>query len=1145
MTRRPRLARASAATLPAPRRALAPATLLALATLSALVTIGVLTAPAARAQAPWWHLTSNARPYHIPPGGEATLVDQAVNVGDAQSTGTVTISDTLSAGLTVQGVSLYAFSAQVGKLDMSVIPGVCQVSQITASCSTQKPEELALMSPLLPYEEIEMRVRVKADAPGAPGAGHNLEVRGGGIAPQSLSRALHVSSAPVPFGVEDFAMTPEEEGGQTDTQAGSHPFQLTTTFALNQTAEPLRPPALARNLTFKLPPGLIGNATILPQCTDLEFRHVVKGGEENLCPADSAVGVASLTIYEPQNVELASWPVPLFNLVPARGEPARFGFEVASSLVTLDTSVRSGSDYGVNVSTSNISQLAALLSSTVSFWGVPGDPRHDSARGWSCLVGGHWTNTAGRELPCVASAQSKPKPFLALPSSCEGTLQASVQGISWPNAQNPAGASLQGAQASLLQGPFGAPLSLTGCNRLPFGPSIQVSPETHAASTPSGLQVAVRVPQEVDQGAEGLSSSAIKDTSVTLPQGVGLNPAAAAGLGACSEAEVGFQAIAADASALFTPDLPVPFCPQAAKIGTVTFKVPVIEDPLQGSVYLATQNENPFGSLVAIYVVAEDPTSGVLIKLAGEVSLSESGQITTTFKGTPQAPLEEASFSFFGGPRAALSTPAHCGPYTTSASFTPYSGQPPQEASSSFQITEGPGGQPCPPAQLPFSPSLQAGTTSNQAGAFSPLSTTIARADGQQQLQSVSLQMPPGLSGVLAGIPLCPQAQADAGGCSQASRIGSASALAGVGGSPYLVQGGQVFLTEGYGGAPFGLSIVTPAKAGPFDLGEVIVRAKLQIDPLSAQVTVQSDPIPRILKGVPLQIRQVNVRIDRPGFTFNPTDCAQLQIEGSALGAEGASSPLSEPFRAANCSRLSFKPKFRVSTSAHTSKARGASLKVSLSYPEGALGSYANIAKVKVSLPKALPSRLTTLQRACLAKVFDANPQSCPSASAVGHATVKTPLLPVPLKGPAYFVSHGGEAFPDLTIVLEGYGVTVRLVGSTQIKNGITTSTFKAAPDVPFESFTLDLPQGPYSALTANTNLCRSKLIMPSAFTAQNGALYTQQTRISVSGCKRALTRAQKLARALGHCRKAHRRKGARRACQVRARRRFGGRGRR
>jgi uncharacterized repeat protein (TIGR01451 family) len=1122
-------------------------------------------ASSASAATPWWHISTNVRPASIPPGGEGTLIVQAVNLGNAPTSGASTLSDIVPAGMSVQSVSFFAFPKGVGAEDLAA--GNCSVSGQQVSCGTEpteqnlkrllekvfeeppfnKPpfnepplkeiieegkrtelEEKFDVGPLQPYEDLELRIVVKDEGVTA----QNLaEVKGGSAARTTLKRSVPIGAAPS-FGPEEFTMVPEEEGGGVDVQAGSHPYQLSTTFDLNQTADPVRPPALARNLRFTLPPGLVGNATLLPQCSDLDFRHVVTGGYENLCPADTVVGVATVTINEPLHVPLSTQAVPLFNLTPERGEPARFGFEAAQAPVTLDTSVRTGSDYAISVSVNNITQLVNFISSTVTFWGVPGDQSHDSARGWSCLVGGHWTITGGRNLPCQSTSQTAPDPFLTMPSSCSLPFTASVEGVSWPTPGHSEGIPFASRSYSLTD-PFGRSLSVSGCSRLPFSPTIEVQPDVQSASTPTGLSVHVRVPQEVSHGANGLASSSIKDTTVTLPQGVSTDPSGADGLAACGTSEVGFQQIASDGTDLFTSA--PSFCPDATKIGTAEFKVPLIEHPLTGSIYLATQNQNPFGSLIALYIVAEDPISGVLVKLAGEVQLNgATGQITTTFKNAPQAPLEEATFSFFGGDRAPLATPPRCGDYTTVASFTPWSETQPVSTSSTFQIKTGPNGAPC-PSTLPFAPTLDAGMSNIQAGAFSPLSTTISRADGNQDIQTVQLHMPAGLSGVLSGIPLCPEAQANAGTCSPASEIGKTVVSVGLGGDPYSVTGGQVFLTQGYKGAPFGLSIVNPAKAGPFDLGKVIVRAKVEVDPLTAALTVTTDPIPHILQGIPLQIKHVNVTIDRPGFTFNPTNCSAFKFTGTIASVEGASAPVQAPFQITNCAALKFAPKFSASTSGKTSKAKGASLSVKIVYPSAAFGTYSNVAKAKVSLPKQLPSRLTTLQKACTAAVFAQSPANCPADSIVGHAKVITPIVPVPLEGPAYFVSHGGEAFPDLTIVLKGYGITVELVGSTQIKNGVTTTTFKATPDAPFKSFELDFPEGPHSALAANANLCKAKLTMPTELTAQNGHVFKQATQIKVSGC---ITPKQRLSKELKQCRK-KRSKGKRKSCEAQARKRF------
>jgi hypothetical protein len=1109
----------------------------------------------ALAAAPWWHLSSRLQPANIAPGGEGTIVVNALNVGDAPTSGRASVADQLPPGFTVlekEGqpeIEFFSFLYGAGKPANDMGPAnefelvknaqLCNVAEAAvgdrASCHTPVESEFvyklfeafgAHFEHMNPYENLEIRVHVKA--PLTPSSYTNrIEVEGGAAQTLSTTRQIPVTAAPPAFGVEDFSMVPEEEGGEVDSQAGSHPFQLTTTLTFNQTAEPLRPPALPRNLQFELPAGMVGNAQAVPQCSELEFQHLTKG-DTNTCPVDTALGVAAITIDEPENLELVTYPVPLFNLTPARGEPARFGFEVIGSPVVLDTSVRTGSDYGVNVSVSNITQLATFLSSTVTFWGVPGEHSHDSSRGWGCLAGEHWALESHQE--CAPSTQTKPPPFLTLPTSCTSNFQPSVLGVSWPTKAAPEGFRFASFPYT-LKDRFERALGLTGCNQLAFAPSIETKPDVQSGSTPTGLTANVHVPQEVNENPNGLASSNVKDISVTLPEGVSLNPAGADGLEACSESQIGFLG-SSSGVAQFSPTLPGSFCPNASKIATAKITTPLLPNPLEGSVYLAAQNANPFGSLVAMYLVVQDPVSGVLVNLPGEVSLNQgTGQVTATFANNPPLPFENAELHFFGGSRAPLSTPSHCGTYTTQASFTPWSGNAPVSSSSSFQITSGPNGGPC-PGTLPFAPSLAAGSTNIQAGAFTPLSTTITREDGQQNIRSVSLKLPPGFSAIISSITPCPEAQANAGTCGPESLIGHTIVSVGLGGEPYSVTGGQVFLTGPYQGAPFGLSIVNPAVAGPFNLGKVIVRAKLEIDKTTAQAIVTTDPsgpyaIPQILDGIPLQIKHVNVTIDRPGFAFNPTNCSPLSLSGSIASAEGANAPVSAPFQVTNCASLKFTPKFTVQTSGKTSKQYGASLTAKLTYPKGPQGAQANIAKVKVSLPKQLPSRLTTLQKACVAKVYEANPANCPPQSIVGRAKVSTPLLPVPLSGPAYFVSHGGEAFPSLTIILQGDNVTIELVGATSIRKGITTTTFKATPDTPFSSFELTLPEGKFSALAANANLCQneSKLTMPTELQAQNGALVKQTTKISVSGCPKAKAKKAKKKKGKGTTRKGGKKK--------------------
>ena len=1005
---------------------------------------------------------------------DATLIFTAANMGDVDSTGQVTLALKLPPNLSVVEIT------GAGGL-LGFTPLECSTETLSCTYNGITP----------PFEQLQITVEVNLKPGAKSGETSEIAVSGGNARPMKMSRAITVGDTPPAFGAENYEITPEEEGGRVDSQAGSHPFQLTTTLMLNQRDlvnpfsdqyEP-KPVALGKDLVFKLPPGLIGNPTPFPRCTLPQFLESSDFVDE--CPNNTAIGVAAVSILVPGFFPYTTVTVPLFNLTPSTGEPARFGFFVLGVPVFLDTSVRTGGDYGVTVKVSNITQTALFVGSRVTFWGVPGDPRHDNSRGWSCVDDELWQPFSSQG-PCTPAAQHRPPPLLELPTSCTGPLQTTLETDSW-------------AQEKVFHatGPTTPLPAMDGCNALPFSPSLSVSPDSNAGSTPTGLTVGVHVPQEVSLDPEGLGEADVKDTTVALPAGVALNPAAADGLQSCTEAQIALEVHS------------VPTCPDASKVATVEIKTPLLPDALTGEVYLAAQNANPFGSLVALYLVAQDPVSGTLIKVAGEVKPDPvTGQLVSTFKNTPQLPFEDLNLHFFGGSRAPLSSPALCGSYTTSASIAAWSGNPAAEPFSQFPVLTGPDGSPC-ANPLPFSPALTAGTTSIQAGGFSPFTMTMSRPDGSQNLQAIKLHMPPGLLGTLATVKLCKEAEANAGTCGPDSLIGHTTVSVGVGGNPYSVTGGQVFITEGYGGAPYGLSIVNPAKAGPFDLGKVIVRAKIEVDPITAVLTITTDntgpyKIPTILDGIPLQIQHVNVAIDRPGFTFNPTNCTPQAITGTLTSDQGATSALSVPFQVTNCATLAFKPQFKVSTAGKTSRAKGASLDVKLSYPKAAWGSQANIKSVKVNLPKQLPSRLTTLQKACPDNVFEANPASCPAASRIGTATATTPIIPVALSGPAYFVSHGGLKFPELVVVLSGYGVTVYLHGETFISTkGITSSTFRAIPDVPIGSFELKLPQGPFSALGANANLCKVKggLKMPTAFTAQNGLVIKQSTPVGVTGC--------------------------------------------
>jgi hypothetical protein len=1079
------------------------------------------------------------------PDGE--LVVHVENLGDAPLEGEsnpATILDKLPAGVTP--LRIYGYHpSPVGSLlgPQHIFPLPCSLAALTCTLNTTLP----------PFEEAEVRIPVKATAAHS-GELDEASISGGAAPPASTSSPLAISDLPTPFEVSDYRLSIEEEGGAPATEAGSHPFQVTGDVAINEGEDTfgaseelgpdVEPAALAKDVITKLPRGLIGNPSAVPTCSVGQFLKRVQEREDE-CPPQSAIGVASATVNLPGFTHAATFTYPLFNLERSPGEPARFGFyiPVSETGVTLDTSLRSGAgegavpgdseDYGVNVIAHNISQTGGLAKAHITIWGVPGDSRHSQYRGWSCLAEARGVELGPNRGPCLPFEEPLPPAFLSLPTSCEGALRSSVEADPW---------SEPGAFHTYFPS---SPLpSLDGCNRLAFDPTLRAQPSSDSASSPTGLDVNLDFHDEGLTSPDGVAESQLKDTTVTLPEGLTINPSAGVGLGGCTPADYAREAL---------DSTPGAGCPNNSKLGTVEVVSPLLTTPIHGSLYVAQPFENPFDSLVALYIVLKNPETGVLIKLAGKVTPNLlTGQLVTSFENTPQLPFAHFNFHFREGAQAPLITPATCGLYTTQAALTPWANPlSPLTESSSFEITSGVGGGPCPSGGVPpFKPGIVAGMLNNNAGSYSPFYLHLTRTDGEQEISGFSTNLPPGLTGSLTGIPFCPEADIEAArhktgaqeqaspSCPASSQVGHTLVGTGVGAVLAYVPG-KIYLAGPFHGAPFSLVSVTSAAVGPFDLGTVVLRFGLDIDPSTAQVNVSptsSEPIPTIIDGIVAHVRDIRVYVERPGnapFTLNPTSCAPLAIGSTLSAAEGGSATVASPFQAASCANLKFEPKFAVSTSGKTSKADGASLHVSLTYPNTPQGTQANIKQVKVELPKQLPSRLTTLQKACTAKQFHTNPAGCPAESIIGHAKAVTPLIPVPLEGPAYFVSNGGEAFPNLVMVLQGYGVTIDLVGDTFIsKAGVTSSTFKAVPDQPVGSFELTLPEGKFSALAANGNFCSlthvvttsrkvtrrvrghnkrvtvktkktvaTSLQMPTEFIAQNGTEIHETTPVRVTGC--------------------------------------------
>ncbi len=1037
---------------------------------------------AAEGAAPGWRVESLAKgPSNLPPGGYGYVEFHIYNDGAAPSSGTVTLTDELPTGITYTGVQpIYADSQEAE-------PWRCTGTQVV-TCTSETT--IFGSQPVL----LDLRVHVEA---GLSGELHNHVTVGGGSSSvvASADNLLPVSSAKPRFGIRDYEMWASSANGTADTQAGSHPYELTTAFDLNTVQEQAQaeggtegtqPAGEAENITVDLPPGIVGDPTAVPQCPRVIF-------DVESCPADTQVGVDTVSIGDLQPLRFE-----VYNIVPPPGVPAQLAFELVGLRTYLNTTVRTGGDYGLVENVDHVVQKEITFNE-LTVWGVPSDPSHNPER---CGAIG-----TGKVCDQYGPNPTAETAFLTLPSSCGAQLNTSVSMNSWQDESD-----VQEASA-VFQDNLGAPLQLEGCQKLSLRPTMTVSPESRAADTPTGLTVDVKVPQEGLLTGKSLVPADIQNTTVTLPQGIVVNPGQASGLQACGESQDGLTTEAERREG--KEDTGPPSCPNASKVGTVSIQSPLIENAAEkeflGNVYILPSNPPELKLLVAA------SADGVNVKLVGTVHLNEqTGQLQTTFLGTPELPFDDLKLAFSGGAQAALATPTHCGTYTSNADFNPWSSpfSPDALAESSFPIESGTGGAPCPAATLPFTPSLIAGATTDQAGGYTSFSLLLRTPDDQQRIKSLQFKVPEGLLGMISRVQLCGEPQASQGTCPAASQIGHTVVASGPG--PYPLQVPEpgrppapIYLTGGYGGAPYGLSIVVPVEVGPFNLGTVVVRAKIEVDPHTAQLTVTTDPFPQVLHGVPTDLRTIDAVIDRPEFMFNPTNCEPQSFAGTATSAEGNQAPISSHFQMGSCRALKFQPNFKVSTSGKTSRANGASLTAKIVYPTGPLGanqasSQSNIRYVKVELPKKLPSRLTTLQKACTAQVFEANPANCPQASVVGHARALTPVLPVPLTGPAYFVSHGNEAFPSLIVVLQGYGVTVDLVGSTFIsKQGITSSTFKQVPDVPIGLFELVLPEGPYSALAANGDLCDTKLKMPTHFIAQDGAALNQITPITTTGCKR------------------------------------------
>ncbi len=1014
-----------------------------------------------------WTLSVSQAPTNFVPGQRAKFGIVPFNAGTGASSGTITVTDALPPGLTAMAIA--GNGTDTG--------WTCTLASV--SCTSTRAVPAGYSAP-----PIQLEVEVAAVTPegerltdSATISGGSAPVCGGAKQPAcaSGSDAVLVSSTAATFGIQSFTAGTIAAGGGPYTQAGGHPYAASTSFELNTAGSNDYPSQKVKDVEVTLPAGFVGNPTAVPRCSELLL-------ERQACPSDTQIGVVNIGtsggfLYNPV-LALSDINHGVYNLVPEPGYPAQFGFIGFESYPTmLYAKVRTGHSYEVTIRVPNIID-SHVTGASVTLWGVPAD-----------------FNGSGEA----------PKPFLTNPTSCEGEALAppltAIEADPWEN------------PSSYVTAPAAVSPAVTGCNLLSFAPSITAAPSaaseggTTQVDTPTGFTFGLSVPQS--EGASELATPELKDATVTLPEGMSVNPSAAQGLTACSEGEINLSSAAAGR------------CPEASKIATAKITTPLLEEPLPGAVYLAEPEcggsgqpacseayavgrggPSADGKLFGLYLEAEG--SGVVIKVPGTVSANpRTGRLTASFKNNPQLPFSHLELAFKGGPRAPLANPQSCGAATTTSDLTPWSAPFTPDATpiSSFQVT-GCG------ASMPFAPGFLAQSSSSAPGDYNTqFALMFSRNDGEQDLEAIQVSMPPGLLGKIAGIRRCAEAQANAGTCSAESQIGTVAVAAGAGNHPYDLPG-TVYLTQGYSGAPFGLSIVVPAVAGPFNLGDVVVRAAINVNPATAALTITSGGLPQIIDGVPIRLRSATVDINRADFMVNPTNCAAQSVSATIASAQGATASVSSPFAAGGCKNLPFKPSLSASTRGSSSRKNGASLSVKISQNAGE----ANIHKVEVQLPIKLSARIyPTLKGACTEAQFAANPAGCPEVSFAGYATAHTPILSQALSGPAIFVSHGAAKFPDLDVILQGEGVSIILTGHTQITKGRTYSRFETVPDAPISSFELNLPESTHSALAPNLptaakfSFCGQSLRMPTLITAQNGAVVKQTTKVTVSGCGPAL----------------------------------------
>lgn len=1019
---------------------------------AAAVLLLAMAAPLAGAATPQWRLWVTS-PDDVTPGRLASVDAVIENVGDVPLTGQLTVINTFPAGF--------------GPVDPEMggtVPGFsCQIVAQTSTCSVD-------VAGLVPGAQVRLAYRTVVD-PAATGTLVNaIEVSGGGmVAPASAEQELAIGP-PGPFEIDQFAMSLLDASRNPAVRAGSTPRELTSTLAFRSFAQPEFRTSVSserlKDTVVHAPPGLVGNPTATGKCTADQLAAAspdAPSGTISNCPQESQVGIVHVhTAYGPE-------VVPLYNLVAPPGAPAAFGFSYLGITINLVAKLRA-SDNGIDIVALNAPSTLPISAVEVTMWGVPADRSHDYLR-HLCVEsssGFFAGNSTGRVCPSNAPR----KPFLRLPTSCAGALPWSAELTTYTH------------PAKLVHADTESP-GMESCYLVPFDPSFSLVPSDRRPHSPTGVDVNLSLPQDV--GPDGIGQADLRTANVTLPADVSISPSSAGGLQACTDAELRLRIDG------------VATCPEASKIGSVTLTTPLLDHPLGGSIFLRTQaSDDPAsGRLFRIAVEVRSDDDGVNLKLPGSIKADPiTGQLSTTFDELPQLPFSNMQLQFKSGPRAPLTSPRKCGTHTTTVELVSWSDKI-VSTSTAFDISGDGRGAPCPRSR--FSPAFRAGSQSPVAGKSTPFLVSLRRDDGDELFKALTVESPKGLLGRIKDVELCSDSAANAGSCGAGSLIGRATVGAGAGPNPFFITDGKVYLTGPYKGAPYGLSVVTRAIAGPFDLGTVVVRAAIHLDRRTAQLRVISEPFPSIVKGVPLNLRVVRLSIDKPGFMVNPTNCQRAQVSGTVTSTEDSIAALASRFQVGNCKNLRFSPRIsmRVGAPGRTTRNSSTPLVTTIRQAKG----QANLAEVKVSLPKVLNSRLPVVERACTLAQFDAD--NCDKAE-VGSAVAVTPLLKDPLRGVAYLVRDPGGGLPDLMIALRG-DVDLDVFGEVEIpRSNRIVANFRTIPDAPITRFTLRLSGGSNGPLGVVSNLCgrrarRSKIEI--AMRGQNGDRIDKQQGLRVSGC--------------------------------------------